>query len=221
MKKILIIGGTSGLGLAMAEQFASAGHVVAITGRKNKSLNTSLQFYPFDLTSPSLYGDVASLITAFGHIDYFVYAAGFCQHATTAELAQDDIDHMISVGLTAPVYLLREILTAQNSLELFVAITSTSEWTAREYEPVYAAVKSGLGMYAKSVALDSAVEHVLVVGPAGMKTSYWDASDMDTSAMLDASWVADHIIQHIPEVGTYRHVRVLREPPRVVVDTNI
>lgn len=218
MKKVLIIGGTSGLGRSLAEKLSSAGYKVAVTGRIYKSKDTSLLFYKLDLASEALHQEIESIVKELGQIDLFIYAAGFCQWATTAKLAKEDIDLMISTGLTAPIYTLQTILKNQDKLEFFVPITSTSEWTPREYEPVYTAVKSGLGMYAKSVALDAVVEKVLVAGPAGMKTAFWDNTDMDTSTMLEPDWVADQIIEQMQDSYSFRHVRILREPPRLQVD---
>lgn len=217
MKKVLIIGGTSGLGLALGKQLVESGCEVVITGRVNKESNTSLRFYPLDLASATLYEEIEHIIQDVGHIDSFIYAAGFCQWATTAKLTKSDIDLMINVGLTAPIYALQTILKIQGGLKLFVPITSTSEWTPREYEPVYTAVKSGLGMYGRSVALDGAIEKVLVAGPAGMKTAFWENSDMDTSSMLEAEWVAKQIIEHMEESYNFRHMKILRQPPRVEV----
>lgn len=223
MKKALIIGGSSGLGLSIAGKLEKVGYEVTVTGRTNRLEELSfLSFYSLDLTTDaeSFSSHVNRLVAAMGRLDILVYAAGFYQHKTTAELSDDDIKSMIQIGLQAPIQILRTILKSQEILPIFLPITSTSEWTPREYEPVYTAVKSGLAMYAKSVHLDSAVEKVLVAGPAGMKTLFWDGTDEDTSTMLDPDWVAEQIVTSLEKTFSYRHIKILREPPRVVVDEN-
>jgi NAD(P)-dependent dehydrogenase (short-subunit alcohol dehydrogenase family) len=218
MKKVLIIGGTSGLGLSLAEQLSGIGYEVFITGRSNKSSNPSLHFHMLNLSASDLHNSISNLINKIGNIDVLIYAAGFLQWAKTAELSPSGIDEMIAIGLTAPVSALRSVLNNQKTLELFVPITSTSEWTPRDYEPLYTAVKGGLGMYAKSVALDDSVKKILVAAPAGMRTAFWNGNDKDTSSMLDTDWVAGEIIKQMDQSYRFRHIKILREPPRVDVD---
>ena len=127
---------------------------------------------------------------------------------------------MLSVGLTNAIYLTRQLLHEQDQLPEFIAITSTSQWTPRLYEPVYTAVKAGLGAYANSLSLDPRVKKTLVAGPAGMATNFWkdtDEKEHDTSQMLDPDWVADRIIELTHENYSYKFARILRGPARVEV----
>lgn len=218
----LIIGGTSGLGLSIANTLKDT-HTVYVTGRRDFQ-DDSLYFIPLDLSHrDGLTERIAQAIDELPDIDLLVYAAGFFQHGTITELSEQQIDTMLNVGLTAAIYTVRSVLEKQNSLPEIVAITSTSQWTPRLYEPVYTAVKAGVGAFANSVSLDERVKKTLVAGPAGMATEFWKDTDPaahDTTKMLDPEWVAQMVNDIRKEDYSYKFVRLLREPPRIeVVET--
>lgn len=219
MRRCLIVGGTKGLGFSLADRLARDGNEVIVTGREDPK-QEHLRFYPLDLSNqPS--EAITQMVTDLPHIDLLVYAAGFYQEGRVTDLAIPQIDEMLNVGAAGAVYLTRELLLRQGELEGFIGVTSTSQWTPREFEPVYTLVKAGLGAYANSLALDPRVQKTLVVGPAGMKTHFWEGTEKDTSGMLNPDWVAEQILA-LFNAGNfcYKFARILREPPRVeIVET--
>lgn len=213
--KALVVGGSSGFGLELA-RLLSVNHDVIVTGRRDPAV-TNLQFLQLELGNDSLGTSLDALVTELTEVDLVVYAAGFFQGGTLTDLNDTDIEKMNRVGLLAPVMLLQRILRKQRSLSGFIAITSTSQWTPRLLEPMYTAVKAGLGMFANSLALDERVGKVLVLGPAGMRTRFWEEDGRDTSDMLDPEWVATETLKLWDENFTYKFARVLRNPTRVEV----
>lgn len=217
----LIVGGTSGLGLELAILLHTKNEFeVYVTGRKEPE-SGQLRFVYFDIDShtdqlPHRIDEITSSLPQ--QIDLLVYAAGFCQEDTIKQLTDDNIRKMMNVGLVAPTLILNRILNRQKRLPGFIAITSTSQWTPGIYEPVYTAVKAGLGMFANSLSLDPQVGKVLVAGPAGMKTNFWSNTEKDTSTMLEPAWVARQICQlYFEDNFKYKCAKILREPPRVEV----
>jgi NADP-dependent 3-hydroxy acid dehydrogenase YdfG len=103
--RILIIGGTSGIGWALAEHYLQAGHEIGITGRDIAKVNSDackkyvrLQRYQFDVT------DQAALISAIHdfsntRIDLLIVSAGFyfndrhhrLDEATTLQMLQTNV----------------------------------------------------------------------------------------------------------------------------------
>lgn len=215
----LVIGGTSGLGLSLAKKLTKD-YDVFVTGRR-KLAEPDLHAYPLDLSSKSgLDKRINTLLAELPDIDLLIYAAGYFQDGIVTDLSIEQIDEMLNVGLVAAIYVSREILRKQDALPEFVAITSTSQWTPRLKEPVYTAVKAGLGAYANSLSLDPRVGKVLVAGPAGMDTNFWKGTDKkehDTSLMLDPDWVANAIQELRAGQFTYKFARILRGPARVEV----
>lgn len=215
----LIVGGTSGLGLELATLLSTRNNFeVYVTGRKDPD-RQRIRFVYLDIDSHT--GNLSYKIDRIlsdlpQTIDLLIYAAGFYQENTVKLLSDEEIIKMINVGLVAPTLLLSRVLNQQETLPGFIAITSTSQWTPGIYEPVYTAIKSGLGMFANSLSLDPQVRKVLVVGPAGMKTNFWFNTSKDTSTMLEPVWVAERVCQlYFEDEFKYKCAKILRNPPGV------
>ncbi|HUD11809.1 MAG TPA: SDR family NAD(P)-dependent oxidoreductase [Candidatus Saccharimonadia bacterium] len=212
----LIIGGTSGLGLSLAGMLTDTHHVI-VTGRHNPD-RADLQFERLELSeSTGLEDRIDRLVQLLPQIDLVIYAAGFYQDGRITDLSTEQIMAMINVGLMAPTFLVRSLLIKQGKLSGFIAVTSTSQWTPREREPVYTAAKSGLGALAKSLSLDPRVMKTLVVGMAAMATPFWDGYGRDLTIMLDPEWVAARVLELLANPFTYRFAHVLRDDPRVEI----
>ena len=83
IKKIIIIGATSGIGRKMAELYAGAGNIVGITGRRKELLNEIENIFPdkiksecFDVTGNENIERLTSLIQKIGGLDILVYSSG-------------------------------------------------------------------------------------------------------------------------------------------------
>jgi short-subunit dehydrogenase len=84
MKKILIIGATSGIGRELARLYAGAGDLVGATGRRQEMLYTLQLEYPnhiitecFDATAEDGDAHLSSLCRKLGGLDLLIYNAGW------------------------------------------------------------------------------------------------------------------------------------------------
>jgi len=84
MKKIIIIGATSGIGREMARIYATAGHLVGVTGRRQELLYTLQVEFPnniitrsFDVTADDNIYHLNFLIDKLDGLDLFIYNAGY------------------------------------------------------------------------------------------------------------------------------------------------
>ena len=84
IKKIIIVGATSGIGRKMAELYAAAGNIVGITGRRKELLDEIENIFPdkiktecFDVTGDENIERLATLIQKTGGLDILVYSSGF------------------------------------------------------------------------------------------------------------------------------------------------
>lgn len=88
---VIIIGGTSGIGRAVAEIYIGKGYKVGITGRREslleeiRSMNPGKEIYTgcFDVTSEDAAVQLESLIKEMGGVDLCLHSAGF-GHTNTA-----------------------------------------------------------------------------------------------------------------------------------------
>ncbi len=212
----LIIGGSSGLGLELGLLLSKTHHVI-VTGRRDPE-NANVEFISLDLSKiDQLPKSLDRLVYDLPEIDVLIYAAGFYQEGNISDVSDDGILEMTSVGFVAPAMLLQRIMKKQDTLANFIAITSTSQWTPRLLEPIYNGTKAGLGMLGNSVSLDERIGKVMVAGPAGMATRFWEKSPRDMTTMLDPKWVAEQISDQYTEEFKYKFIKILRGPARVEV----
>jgi short-subunit dehydrogenase len=83
IKRIIIVGATSGIGRKMAELYATAGNIVGITGRRNELLDEIESMFPgkiktecFDVTGNENIERLTALIKKIGGLDVLVYSSG-------------------------------------------------------------------------------------------------------------------------------------------------
>ncbi len=213
--KAVVIGGSSGLGLALAKWLVVDGYHVTITGRTDPRVE-GLTFQALDLAQPNL-PEVLEVFTAkLPKVDVYVYAAGYYQEGTLTDLTESQIEDMINVGGRGLIFGLRALLNKQARLPELITITSTSQWTPRKLEPIYNFVKAGVGHFTNAMAEDGRIAKVMVAGPAGMNTPFWrDDPKRDMTGMLDPEWVAEQIMEARKQNYKYKYIRILRQPARV------
>jgi NAD(P)-dependent dehydrogenase (short-subunit alcohol dehydrogenase family) len=214
MKRIVVIGGSSGLGLELAKRAQATGAEVHITGREDPQVD-ELAFHRLVLDTGDVLKQFNELYSAIGHVDTLVVAAGFFQEGRVDDLSAGAIESMLAVGARAPIYGVRQLLQAQHQLAELLVITSTSQFVARVDEPIYNFVKAGTAHFTRAMAEDERIKKVLLVAPGGMKTKFWQDSGRDTSAMLDPGWVADQIVEAEKGEYRYRFIKIFREPKKV------
>lgn len=83
IKRVIIIGATSGIGRKMAELYAAAGNIVGITGRRKELLDEIENMFPgkiktecFDVTGNENIERLTALIQKIGGLDILVYSSG-------------------------------------------------------------------------------------------------------------------------------------------------
>ena len=83
IKRIIIVGATSGIGRKMAELYAATGNIVGITGRRKELLDEIENMFPgkiktecFDVTANENIARLTSLIQKTGGLDILVYSSG-------------------------------------------------------------------------------------------------------------------------------------------------
>jgi len=83
IRKIIIVGATSGIGRKMAELYAASGNIVGITGRRKELLDEIENMFPgkikterFDVTGNENIEKLTALIQKIGGLDILVYSSG-------------------------------------------------------------------------------------------------------------------------------------------------
>jgi uncharacterized oxidoreductase len=180
-KVVLVTGGTSGIGLALAEAFLREGASVAVCGRSRAGVQAFRAKHPgalalaCDVTDPAarvtLLGDVAG---RFGRLDILVNNAGRLIERDFVEQPPDAeaIAAEFGLNLLAPVQLTSQALSRWPCLEALVFVSSGYALVSPRRAPTYGAAKAGLHGFAEGLRrqLEPRGVHVLEVLPPVVDT---------------------------------------------------
>lgn len=168
-KTILITGGGSGLGAAMANAFCAFGAKVIICGRRQEPLartaadikyvrpNSSVQFLRCDIRDPDAVASVCDEIWAIGGIDALVNNAAATFLAETHRLSHRAIDAVLETTLHGTIYCTLEI--AKRWIEekrkgSILNILSPTVRTGRPFTVPSVVAKAGILGLTRSLAVE-------------------------------------------------------------------
>jgi NAD(P)-dependent dehydrogenase (short-subunit alcohol dehydrogenase family) len=160
---VLVSGGTSGLGAAIARAAAREGARVVVTGRRREpgeALVAELDaarsgrdggralFVQADVAEVAqARGCVTAAVAAFGRVDCLVNAAGLTSRGTLLDTTPELFDAHVAVNLKAPFFLMQAVvadMVARKAPGTIVNIGSTSAHGGQPYLAPYVATKAGL-----------------------------------------------------------------------------
>lgn len=181
MKHAVITGAAHGIGNALAHRFAQAGY--AITGvdvdaagaaRVERELNA--RFVIADLRSEAGIARVLPELIQGKAIDVLIHNAGINAVGRFPDIDIENHEHVIAVNLYAPMLLTAALLKADLIAKgaTIVFISSLSHYTSYPGAATYAATKSGLASYARSLSIALAPQniHVTTVFPGPTRTAH-------------------------------------------------
>jgi NAD(P)-dependent dehydrogenase (short-subunit alcohol dehydrogenase family) len=114
-KCVLVTGGSRGLGLVLAREFAEEGARVAICARDNQELERArldlsargaeVFAFPCDVTDRAQVAELIEVVTRrFGRIDVLVNNAGVIQVGPLEEMTLEDFEQAMAVHFWGPLY---------------------------------------------------------------------------------------------------------------------
>ena len=191
-KRVLVTGGTKGMGLAIVTLMQERGAQVLTTARKaSGQLPAGVRFIPADLGSRAGTDAVANTIhTEFGGVDIVVNNVGGSSAPSGGALALTDAlwDDALQSNLLAAVRLDRALLPAMVAQGSGVIIHISSIQRSLplfESTLAYAAAKAALSNYSKGLAKE--------FGPRGIRVNSVAPGFIETTA---ASRMIERIAEH-------------------------
>lgn len=184
-KVAVVVGGTSGIGLAIARGLAEAGADVVPTSRRQEQVDAAAKEIESrgkrSLTLTSDVSDRASLqkvldesIKAFGKVDILVNSAGRTKRGPTLDFSDEDWDNIIDTNLTGTLRAAQ--VFGRHMLEReygsIVNIASLSTFVALYEVAAYSASKAAVASLTKSLAIEWASRGVRVnaIAPGVFRT---------------------------------------------------
>lgn len=167
-KRILVTGGTRGVGRSIVEEFLKAGAQVAINGTSGASADKALAQLggsgkvvpaPGDLgTAEGCRRTVDATLDGLGGIDVLVNNAGVNRDGPLLDMSEDDWDQVLNVNLKGPMLLTQ--LAGKAMIEgtggQIINIAAVTGVQARANAVNYCCSKAGLLMLTKCAALELA-----------------------------------------------------------------
>jgi len=158
-RTVLITGGGTGLGAALAAAFAEADASVVVSGRRAVPLeevagqSARVRAITADVTDEA---SVASLFETAGPVDIVIANAGASESAPFAKTTLDAWNRMIQVNLTGVFLTLRAGLNQMQGWGRLISVASTAGLKGYAYVAPYAAAKHGAVGLTRSLALEVA-----------------------------------------------------------------
>lgn len=198
MNVVLVTGASSGIGAAIAIEFAEAGWSVMAAGRNEARLeevadvSENISTWAGELEESEDCDElVADTVDEFGRLDCLVNAAGVLLRGNSEETSDDDWRDTLTINLDVPFYLSRAALPhLLQSAGSIVNIASYWGLKAGDRAVSYCASKGGLIMMTRAMALDHAADGMRInaICPGGVDTpmlvSETQAQDGDVDAFL-------------------------------------
>ncbi|MBM0104018.1 3-hydroxybutyrate dehydrogenase [Steroidobacter sp. S1-65] len=182
--RILITGAASGIGLALTQHFAAAGHRVVACDIQQASLDDLRKDLPQVRTLAFDLSDAGQIDAAFGSLgddmpDVLVNNAGLQHVSPLEEFPPEKWQLLIAVMLTGTALLTRAALPSmrRNNFGRIVNIGSIHALVASPFKSAYVAAKHGLVGFSKTVALETHDVDITIntVCPGYVKTPLVDA----------------------------------------------
>jgi NAD(P)-dependent dehydrogenase (short-subunit alcohol dehydrogenase family) len=209
-QRVVILGGTSGIGLATAKAAASRGAEVTVVSRQPASVDRALAELPpgsggraADLTDPSL---VCRLFDDLGDIDHLVFTAG--EPLALMDVAALNLDKAKEFFALRYFSALWAVHAAAPHLQPGGSITLTTGTAGRRPGPGWAVAASICGAVeslTRALAVELAPIRVNAVSPGVVRSPLWASMPEDSREQLYRDAAASIPAGRVGEVDDIAH----------------
>ena len=200
IKRILVVGGANGVGLAIAQKLAHQEttdkvYIVDKVPLEAYYFHKKIEFFQFDLTSSDY-----SFFDRFGGINAIMITAGFGKLAMFKDVSEQHIIDSFNVNTVPVLRLIKRFYYKLEGGEDFYCgvMDSISGWMSSPFFAVYGATKAALKIFIESVNVElqkgGSNNVILNVSPGTIKGSAFYGKENDLEALHDLTC---DIIRHL------------------------
>lgn len=177
-KSVLVAGGSSGMGRAVAARAAALGATVHIVGRSPERLAEAKAAIDGDVVTHradiSVESDIAALAERIPQIDHLVTTAADLTFKPFAQISDAEIESTFAAKFWGAVYLVRHFASRIPSNGSVTFFGGYAAYKATAGASIVAAVNAALDGFARTLALDLAPVRVNVLSPGVVETPAWN-----------------------------------------------
>ncbi|MBR5736529.1 MAG: SDR family oxidoreductase [Bacteroidales bacterium] len=200
MKRILVVGGASGIGLAIAEEMALRDstekvYVVDKAYFQEQYSHPKIDFFQFDLTSLDY-----SFFDRFEDINALMITAGFGRLALFKDVSEQHIIELFNVNTIPVLRLVRRFYEKIEGNDNFYCgvMDSIAGWMSSPFFAVYGATKAALKIFIESVNVEllkaGTTNRILNVSPGTIKGTGFYAGKTDLNELHELTVdIIDHL----------------------------
>ena len=192
-KRVLITGGSSGIGLATAKVFWSLGAKVIITCRSHENLAQVSREYdgkfdvvPADVSSLSDLDRLFSHIQQkYSHLNFLFANAGVAQFRPTTEVTSDFFNHLFDVNVKGLFFTVSKTLPLFEQGSTVVLNASVVSEKGIPGSSVYSATKAAVRSFARTWTSEISPSHVRfnVISPGPIETPIYQKMNLSENAV--------------------------------------
>ena len=161
-KVAVVSGGTSGIGLAIAQQFVKEGAHVFIFGRRRKALDEATKLIGANVTAVQADASkledldrVADTIrNTKGKVDVVVSNAALVEQVPLPQITEDHYDRTFDLNAKAPLFLVQKMLPMMGRGGSIILVSSAMHSMGIANHSTYAATKAALRSYSRTWAAE-------------------------------------------------------------------
>ncbi|WP_199100285.1 SDR family oxidoreductase [Dyella sp. ASV21] len=194
-RTVVVVGGSSGMGLAVARKAAAEGALVHAVGRSGDRLLAAKATIAGEVTLHEVdichEAEVAALAVNIGPIDHLIITAANNVFKPFVDITTSDIEAMLWTKLWGAVHLVRHFasrLAADGSITLFGGVAAHR---ASPGASIVAALNASMEGLSRTLALELAPIRVNTLAPGVVDTPAWDflpkADRSHTMAIMGSS----------------------------------
>lgn len=194
-KRVLITGGTGGIGLATAKRIAAEGGKVAVTGTREESLERARAELPDDAivlqndaSDPKAAKQLAETVKAeMGGLDAVYLNAGYGGQTPIGETEAEQFDQMMNVNVRGPILQMNELSPLLEDGGAVLMTSSVAPHLGMPAGSVYAATKASNASMARNWARELAPRKIRVnaVAPGPIETGFFNRYSAESGGLSD------------------------------------